>query len=114
MIIAIGVNNKPRVPSGPARESTRYTIRPTTTGGRPIKAFKRTTIVVLPGNRKTARAAPNGKPIKLAARTAAKLTCKDKTTISAKLPSKFKIREKAAANASLKFDIYSDYPNESR
>ena len=37
--IAGGVKSNPSDPSGPARESSRYTTNPTTTGGRPINAF---------------------------------------------------------------------------
>ncbi len=39
MIIAVGVNSRPSTPSGPLRESIRKTIRPTTTGGRPMKVL---------------------------------------------------------------------------
>jgi hypothetical protein len=46
----------------------------------------------------------------LAAKTAAKLTCKDKATISAKPLSKFMIRDRAAEKASLKLDIFYNTP----
>ena len=70
-----------------------------------MRAFKITTNVVRPGKRNTAKAAPSGKPIRLASRTAIKLICSDKLTISAKLLSKLSISAKAAANASLKSDM---------
>ena len=54
MIIAFGVNSRPREPSGPERDSTRKTSRPTTTGGRPISALRTTMTASRPGNRVSA------------------------------------------------------------
>ena len=62
MIIAFGENRMPRNPSGPERDSSRKTARPTTTGGRPMNALMTTTIAVRPGKLTSARNAPSGSP----------------------------------------------------
>ena len=42
MTIPAGVNSQPSAPSGPLRDSSRYTTSPTTTGGNPMAAFSTT------------------------------------------------------------------------
>ena len=46
-IIAKGVYNNCKTPNGPFLANKKYTIRPTTTGGIPIRAFKIIIIVLL-------------------------------------------------------------------
>ena len=69
-------------PSGPARDNSRYTIRPTTTGGSPMRAFNATINVCRPGKRVIAISAPSGRPITAAARTAVRLTLRLSATIA--------------------------------
>ena len=68
--IAAGVNSRPSGPNGPERESKRYTTRPTTTAGRPMKAFSTATTTWRPGKEPVATSAPNGKPNRHPAATA--------------------------------------------
>ena len=49
MIIAVGVNSNPSTPSGPLRDRIRNTIRPTTTGGSPMKVLSRSETRPRPG-----------------------------------------------------------------
>src|ERR1041385_4540051 len=81
-IIAVGVNNSPNTPSGPERERSRYTTKPTTTGGRPIRALRTMAAVRRPGKCKSATAAPNGKPMIAAPATPVRLIRTDSRTIS--------------------------------
>ncbi len=81
MIIAVGVNSRPAAPSGPARERSRNTPSPATTGGRPRKALVSTIIACRPRKRLTASQAPNGAPIKSAIRLAVRLTRSDNVTM---------------------------------
>ena len=62
MTMAVGVNNSPRDPRGPERESARYRMRPTTTGGNPKVSIKKT-INVGTGMGKMAMIVPIGKLI---------------------------------------------------
>ena len=82
MTIAEGVKSIPRGPSGPARESKRYTSSPTTTSGKPISALSTTITVCRPGNLLTAIAAPIGKPSSAEIATAERLTRRLRRTIS--------------------------------
>src|SRR5690625_269832 len=81
MTMAVGVNSKPYDPSGPARDSVRYTASPTTTGGNPMKALSTTMSRLRPANCHSATAAPIGRPIKVAIATADKEIFKDSTTM---------------------------------
>src|SRR6267154_1345795 len=94
--ITEGVNRIPSAPSGPARESKRYTSSPTTTGGRPMSAFSNTITVCRPRKRPTAIAAPSGRPSRAAMATADRLTRKLSRTISISLASR-PIRSASAA-----------------
>ena len=79
--IAPGVKRMPQEPSGPARESSRYTTRPTTTEGRPSRAFITTITARRPGKLATATAAPSGSPIAQASTAEARLTPMERTTM---------------------------------
>jgi hypothetical protein len=83
--MAVGVNSSARVPSGPDRESAKYSTRPMTTGGNPKSALIKTTTSRRPGKGKIARAVPTGKLMAVAMAVAAKLTLTDSATISRKL-----------------------------
>lgn len=98
MIIAAGVNKIPRSPSGPERDSRRYTAKPTTTGGNPMKALTSTTTAPRPENSVSARSAPSGSPSKAASPTADRLTASDSLTIA-----------KSAGCRSLSFARRSDH-----
>jgi hypothetical protein len=102
MIIAVGVNKRPAEPSGPARDSSRNTPSPATTGGRPRKALVSTTSAWRPRKRLTARKAPNGAPIKSAIRLAVRLTRSDSVTIPNSSGSPRTISENADAMAWVK------------
>jgi hypothetical protein len=82
MIIAGGLNRRPRLPSGPERDNRRNTARPTTTGGSPMKALSTTMTAARPGNRTSARKAPSGKPTRPASTVALRLTRSDRRTIA--------------------------------
>ena len=49
--MACGVNSRPHSPSGPERDSNRKIASPTTTGGRPISALRKTMTASRPGKR---------------------------------------------------------------
>ena len=61
--MACGVNNRPHSPSGPDRDSSKKIASPTTTGGRPISALRKTMTASRPGKRTSAMKAPTGTPI---------------------------------------------------
>jgi hypothetical protein len=82
--LAIGVKSNSRKPSGPERDSARYSTNPTTTGGRPKNALTRTTIIRRPRKGTIARAVPKGKLTAAAKAVAAKLTPIESPTISKK------------------------------
>src|ERR1041385_2631671 len=98
--IAEGVKRIPSAPSGPARESKRYTSNPTTTGGKPMSAFSTTITVWRPGKRPTAIAAPIGRPSRAAIATADRLTRRLRKTISISLASRPTSSARAAVRAS--------------
>ena len=83
-IMAWGVNKIPKFPSGPARESSKYTSSPTTTGGKPISVLIKTTKIFLPGNFLTTKKEPKGNPNNVAKKTDVRLIFKLKKIISYK------------------------------
>src|SRR5665647_1071986 len=80
--MAVGVNKMPNPPSGPDRDSRRYTASPTTTGGSPISALSSTTRTDRPGKRVSASSAPKGIPASAASTTADRLTASESHTIA--------------------------------
>ena len=80
MIIAVGVYSRPRMPSGPDFDNIRYTQRPTTTGGNPMRALMTTMITGRPQKDLIASRAPKGMPIRAAKNPAISYTCNDKAT----------------------------------
>src|SRR5882762_387429 len=107
--IAEGVNRIPSAPNGPARESKRYTSNPTTTGGRPMRAFSTTITVCRPGKRPTAIAAPSGRPSNAAIATAERLTRRLRRTISISLASRPTSSARAAVRASDMIGVRVDH-----
>ena len=105
MIIAVGVNRIPSAPNGPARDSSKYTTSPTTTGGNPIIALSSTVSVCRPGKRPTAIAAPSGRPRHAANSVAVRLTRSDSSTIASSFGSKCVTSEPATARLSEKVFI---------
>jgi hypothetical protein len=79
--MAVGVNNRPSTPNGPLRDNNKNTIRPTTTGGRPINVFNINTKKLRPLNLLRASEAPKGNPIIQDIKTALILTFKDMAII---------------------------------
>ena len=73
-IIAVGVNRMPSEPSGPARDSSRYTTSPTTTEGSASSVLSVAIAALRPGTRATASHAPSTMPKAAATRQAAALT----------------------------------------
>ena len=98
--IAAGVNRMPNVPSGPARDSNRYTTSPTTTGGNPISALSSTVSACRPGKRPTAIAAPSGRPMQAASSVAVRLTRSDNSTIASSFGSRWVTSVQATARLS--------------
>jgi len=82
--MAAGVKSNSRKPSGPERDSARYRISPTTTGGKPKNALIKTTIDRRPRKGKMARAVPRVRLIAAATAVAARLTLIESPTILAK------------------------------
>jgi hypothetical protein len=106
IIIAVGEYNKPSQPNGPDRDRFRYTIKPTTTGGSPIRAFTMTTSVFLKIKLLMARIAPKGKPIKQDRTNEVKLTRIERDNISSKSESRLNISWKAVEKDSEKVCIF--------
>src|SRR3546814_4624385 len=98
-IVAAGVNVTPVPPSWPERDRVRYTARPATAGGSPIRALKATITTDRPGKRASASAAPAGRPIRHETRSAVSVTPSDRATISPRTASPLRIRVSAAVNA---------------
>ena len=98
-IIAAGVNRMPSAPNGPARDSSRYTSSPTTTGGRPIMPFSTAMTACRPGKRASASQAPNGNASSDAVSTAMPDTRNDKPAIDSM--ALFSDRIRAAASERL-------------
>src|SRR5215471_1773347 len=84
--MAPGVNNMPRIPSGPERERSTYRAKPTTTGGSPSNALNITTRICRPGKAKTASAAPNGAPDSAANAVAKALTASERAMMGPSPP----------------------------
>ena len=79
-------------------------MTPTITVGTPIKVFRVTMMDLLPTNSSVASNAPRGRPIRVPISRAAKLTCRDMSTIPKTPASRWESRPKAASNA---FDMRS-------
>jgi len=74
----------PRPPSGPDRDRSRYSARPTMTGGSPSSALAKIIRARRPGKEYTAKAAPSSKPNKVARTVAYRLTPRERVTIRAR------------------------------
>lgn len=87
IIMAVGVNNRPYSPKGPARDSNRYMANPTTTGGKAIKDEVINRISRLPKKRPIARPVPKGIAKSAAIRVAQREIRKDSPTMPHKVAS---------------------------
>ncbi len=114
MIMAAGVNRRPIGPSGPARDNSRYTTSPTTTGGRPMSALSKITTPRRPGKFCSAMSAPSGSAMTEAIVTAPRLTCSDNRTISTRCSSSVRIIDSAATIADENSFIVRTRPRTSR
>ena len=72
--MAVGVKSKPHSPSGPERDSNKYTSKPTTTEGKASKVLTNHTSNAWPGQRATAKPAPKLRPKTMPMRQALALT----------------------------------------
>jgi len=95
-IIAAGVNRMPNAPNGPARDSNRYTSRPTTTGGSPIMPLRIAITPCRPGNCASASQAANGSASSVAASTATPDTRNDSAAIDSSVASSEAISDQAS------------------
>ena len=102
MTMAVGVNRMPQEPSGPERDSSRYTTKPTTTEGSASKVFSTPTTKPWPGKRTTANQAPRASPMPAPSRQAVPLTCSDRPTTCARRGSAPRISDPAVARLSWK------------
>jgi len=80
-IMAEGVYRMPSEPSGPLRQSSTVTKRPTTTGGRPMPVFSSAMTSRLPGNSFRATATATVRPMARLIRVATPETCRDSQVI---------------------------------
>ena len=77
-----GVNSHPSDPNTPLRDSSRYTTKPTTTGGKPIDALSTTTIGTRSRLSVNATHAPSGSAISAAISVAVAPTRSDNNVMS--------------------------------
>ena len=101
MTIAVGVNKMPQAPSGPARDSSRYTASPTTTEGSASSVFSNHTSAPWPGKRATASAAPKASPMAAPNKQAVPLTRSDRPTICSSAGSALTMRWAAMSRLSV-------------
>ncbi|MNV11230.1 hypothetical protein D3C71_1017890 [compost metagenome] len=79
--MALKLNSQPSEPSGPLRESTRYTTSPTTTDGTASKVLSTASTAPRPAKRATPSQAPSTRPTPQAIRHAVALTDKERPTM---------------------------------
>jgi hypothetical protein len=82
--MALKENSQPRNPSGPVRDSTRYTTSPTTTEGTARAVFNNASTAVRPRKRATPSQAPSGRPRTQAIAQALALMDSDRPTMASK------------------------------
>ena len=99
----------PNQPNGPDREINKYTINPTTTGGKPIMALNIIKIVSLPQKFLIAKYVPIGKPTKQDKSNERQLTFIESRRISKKSLSRVKTKSNACVNDSNIIHNYLDY-----
>jgi hypothetical protein len=92
IIMAAGVYSMAKKPSGPLLDNSRYTKRPTTTGGSPMKVLSMLMINPLSGNFLNPRSALKGRPIRVAARRAVPDTLRERRIIPSSSLSRLRIR----------------------
>ena len=102
MTMAVGVNRMPQEPSGPDRDSNRYTTSPTTTEGSASRVFITPTTRLCPGKRATASQAPSTRPNPAPSKQAVPLTCNDSPTTWARRGSAPRINDPAVTRLSWK------------
>ena len=109
MIIAEGVYKIPSQPNGPDREINKYTINPTTTGGKPIIALNIISTISLPQKFLIAKYVPMGKPTKQDKSNDRQLTFIESKSILKKSLSKVKTKPNACVNDSNIIHNFLDY-----
>lgn len=105
MIMAEGVYSNPMNPRGPLLERRRYTKRPTTTGGNPMKEFRMLICAPFIGNLLRPRSAASGSPKMVAMIRAVPETFMDSNMMPSSSLSMLKIRANAFAKPSIIKDI---------
>ena len=78
--MALKLNSQPRKPSGPLRDSSRYTSRPTTTDGNASNVLSTVSTLSRPVKRVTPSQAPNASPKPHPIRQAVPLTASERPT----------------------------------
>ena len=96
------VNIQPRKPSGPERDSSKYTTKPTTTDGKASKVFSTVNTMCRPGKPDTPSHAPTSRPTPQPIRQALALTPNDRPTMVHSAGSKEVTRCSAARTLSAK------------
>ncbi len=99
--IALKLNSHPSDPSGPLRDSSKYTTSPTTTDGTASKVLSTASTAPRPANRATPSQAPSTSPPTLASTNAMALTASDRPTIASNCASKARISFSAVATLSV-------------
>src|SRR5512139_588802 len=87
-------------PRGPLLESNRYTKRPTTTGGSPIKVLRILTESPFRGNFLKPRSVLRGRPIRVATARAVPETLRESNIIPNNSLFRWRMRDRAAAKLS--------------
>jgi hypothetical protein len=103
--MALKLNIQPRKPSGPVRDSNRYTTSPTTTEGKASKVLSTVSSASRPAKRATASHAPSTRPSPQASRQAVALTASERPTMVHSHGSKDAISASAVAALSEKVDM---------
>ena len=80
--MALKLNNQPRYPKGPERDSSKYTTNPTTTEGTAKAVLSKVSTRPRPANRATPSQAPSTKPRLHASAQAQALTASERPTMA--------------------------------
>ena len=108
--MALKEKSQPRKPSGPERDSSRYTTRPTTTEGSASAVLRKASTTPRPAKRATPSQAPSTKPRLQASTQAQALTASDRSTMPASTGSSEVMSEKAVRTLSWKVFIKAMRP----
>jgi hypothetical protein len=85
--MALKLNNQPKKPNGPERESSKYTTNPTTTEGTAKKVLSTVSTAPRPTKRATPSQAPSTMPMQQASAHAVALTANERHTMDRRVGS---------------------------